>query len=187
MAPAYTVRSHNPIEEILMSWDNQILLFMAAHRSEGLDGGFRAVTWLGSLYVLAPLAVVLIAVLLYFQKRWETLLLAMGFGGAALLVHLAKALLARPRPALMEPVIALPADGSFPSAHTTQIVAFALCVVLIIRRTWPEWQFAALAVVALLIAVVAISRVYLQVHYPSDVLGGFLLGIGWIALVRKIL
>lgn len=170
-----------------MSWDHQILLFMAAHRSDGLDGGFRAVTWLGSLYVLAPLAVLLVAVLLYFQKRWEALMLGVGLGGAVLWVHLAKALVARPRPALVEPVIALPADSSFPSAHTAQIVAFTLCVVLIVRRLWPEWQFAALAVAALLIILVAASRIYLQVHYPSDVLGGFLLGIGWIALTRKIL
>ena len=94
-----------------MSWDNQILLFMAAHRSEGLDAGFRAVTWLGSLYVLAPLAVLLVAALLYFHKRWEALLLVVGLGGAVLWVHLAKAILARPRPALVEPVIALPTDG----------------------------------------------------------------------------
>jgi len=170
-----------------MSWDNHILLFMAAHRSEGLDDGFRAVTWLGSLYVLAPLAALLVAGLLYFQKRWEALVLVIGFGGAVLWVHLAKALLARPRPTLVEPVIALPTDGSFPSAHTTQIVAFTLSGVLIVRRLWPEWQFAALAVGALLIVIVAASRVYLQVHYPSDVLGGFLLGLGWIALARKIL
>jgi len=176
-----------PHREILMSWDHPILLFMAAHRSDGLDYGFRAVTWLGSLYVLAPLAVLLVAVLLYFQKRWEALMLGVSLGGAVLWVHLAKALWARPRPALVEPVIALPADSSFPSAHTTQIVAFTLGVVLIVRRLWPEWQFAALAVAALLIILVAISRLYLQVHYPSDVLGGFLLGIGWIALTRKIL
>ena len=170
-----------------MSWDQQILLCMAAHRSEGLDVGFRAVTWLGSLYVLAPLTVLLIAVLLYFQKWWEVLMLVVGLGGAVLWVYLAKAILARPRPTLVDPVIALPTDGSFPSAHTTQVVAFALCVVLIVRRLWPEWQFAALAVAALPIILVAASRVYLQVHYPSDVLGGFLLGIGWIALARKIL
>ena len=170
-----------------MSWDHQILLFMAAYRSDGLDGGFRAVTWLGSLYVLAPLAVLLVAVLLYFQKRWEALMLGVGLGGAVLWVHLAKALVARPRPALVEPVITLPADSSFPSAHTAQIVAFTLGVVLIVRRLWPEWQFPALAVAALLIILVAASRIYLQVHYPSDVLGGFLLGIGWIALTRKIL
>ncbi|MDG4549391.1 MAG: phosphatase PAP2 family protein [Candidatus Contendobacter sp.] len=170
-----------------MSWDNQILLFTAAHRSEVLDYGFGTVTWLGSLYVLAPLATLFVTVLLYFQKRWEALLLVVGFGGAALLAHLAKALLARPRPDLVDPVIALPADGSFPSAHTAQIVAFALCAVLVVRRTLPEWQYAAGVVAVLLIAVVATSRVYLQVHYPSDVLGGIALGIGWIVLARKIL
>ena len=84
-------------------------------------------------------------------------------------------------------MIALPADGSFPSAHTAQIVAFALCAVLVVRRTSPDWQYAAGVVAVLLIAVVATSRVYLQVHYPSDVLGGIALGIGWIVLARKIL
>ena len=170
-----------------MSWDHQILLFAAAHRSEGLDGFFRAMTWLGSLYVLTPLAVLIAALLLHLQKRWETLLLVVGLGGAALLVHLVKALLARPRPALVEPLIILPTDSSFPSAHTTQIVAFALCVALITRRTWPEWQFTTAMVAVALIAVVAASRVYLQVHYPSDVLGGIALGIAWIALAQKIL
>lgn len=170
-----------------MSWDDQILLFAAAHRSEGLDDVFRGMTWLGSLYVLGPLAIVIAAILLYFQRRWECVLLAVGFGGATLLAHLAKALLARPRPNLVEPVIALPTDGSFPSAHTAQIVAFALCAVLIIRRTLPDWQLVAAMVAVTLAAVVATSRVYLQVHYPSDVLGGIVLGIGWVALVRKIL
>jgi undecaprenyl-diphosphatase len=170
-----------------MSWDNQLLLFVAAQRTEGLDAFFRGVTWLGSLYVLVPLAAVGTTVLLSFQKRWDALLLAFGFGGAVLLVHLAKALLARPRPDLLEPLIAMPTGGSFPSAHTAQIVAFALCAVLILRRSFPEWQSAAMAVAAILIAVVAISRVYLQVHYPSDVLGGIAFGVAWIALVRTML
>jgi undecaprenyl-diphosphatase len=170
-----------------MSWDNQILLFAAAHRSAVLDHFFRAVTWLGSLYVLAPLAVLVVIILLYFQKRWEALLLVVGVGGVALWVRLAKALLARPRPALTEPLIAMPADGSFPSAHTAQIVAFALCMALVVRRVLPEWQFVAAIVAATLVASVATSRVYLQVHYPSDVLGGLVLGVGWVVLVRKIL
>lgn len=170
-----------------MSWDHSILLFTAAHRSDALDGFFRAVTWLGSLYVLAPLVALLVVILLYVQKRGEALLLVVGVGGVALWVHLAKVLLARPRPALMEPLIAMPADSSFPSAHTAQIVAFVLCVALIARQTLPAWQLAVALVAALLAAVVAASRVYLQVHYPSDVLGGIALGIGWIVLARKIL
>lgn len=167
-----------------MSWDNQLLLFVATQRHEGLDAFFRGITWLGSLYVLVPLAVVGTTVLLSLQKRWEASLLVFGFGGAVLLVHLAKALLARPRPDLMEPLIAMPTGSSFPSAHTMQIVAFALCVVLILRRSLPEWQFAAMAASVIAIAAVAASRVYLQVHYPSDVLGGIAFGVAWIAFVR---
>jgi undecaprenyl-diphosphatase len=170
-----------------MSWDNQLLLFVATHRTAGLDAFFRGITWLGSLYVLSPLAAVDTRVLLLLQKRWEALLLVFGFGGAVLLVHLTKALLARPRPDLFEPLIAMPNGGSFPSAHTTQISAFALCAVLILRRSFLEWQTAAMSVAAIVISVVAISRFYLQVHYSSDVLGGLLCGVAWIALVRRML
>lgn len=170
-----------------MPWDAQILLFAAAHRSETLDVFFRGVTWLGSLYVLAPITILMSAFLLYRQKRWEALLLIIGFGGAVLLAHLAKMLLNRPRPDLITPLVALPADSSFPSAHTTQIVAFTLCMVLIIRKAMPEWQFSAALIAFMLVIAVAVSRIYLQVHFPSDVLGGIALSILWVALVQRIL
>lgn len=170
-----------------MSWDDRILLFMADQRSEAWDGFFRAVTWLGSLYILVPLAGLLSLTSRYVRQRWEIGLLAMGFGGAALWAYLIKAVLARPRPALVEPLIAMPADRSFPSAHATQIVAFLLCLTLMVRRAWPA-GLPAVATAALVLAVtVALSRIYLQVHYPSDVLGGVALGFGWVVLVEKIL
>lgn len=167
-----------------MYWDNQLLLFAAAHRSAALDAFFRGVTWLGSLYVLTPLAVLGAAILLHGRRWREIPFLVVGFGGAVLLVHLAKALLDRPRPTLVEPLVALPADSSFPSAHTTQIAAFALCLAFIIHRTIPEWQFIAGVLAVALVAAVALSRIYLQVHFPSDVLGGLLLGVVWVTLVR---
>jgi len=169
-----------------MFLDKQILLFAAAHRSEGLDALFRGITWLGSLYLLVPLASGGVAVLLYLQKRWEALLLVVGLAGATLLVHLIKLVLARPRPAVAERLVALPWDSSFPSAHTMQITAFALCAVVIVRRVWPDWWALAAAIAVTLIVLVGASRVYLQVHYPSDVLAGLALGIGWVVLAQKI-
>jgi hypothetical protein len=62
-----------------MSWDTRILLFAATLRSEGLDGFFRGVTWLGSLYVLTPLAALISAFLLHRRQRAEALLLLAGF------------------------------------------------------------------------------------------------------------
>lgn len=128
-------------------------------------------------------------VLVSLHRHSEAALLLVGLGGAALWVHLAKMLLDRPRPDLVQPLIALPTDASFPSAHTMQTAAFALCMVLIIRRTLPEWQFVTMLAAFVLVVVVGASRVSLQVHFPSDVLGGvaFGIGIGGVALVYKTL
>ena len=87
----------------------------------------------------------------------------------------------------MEPLVVLPTDSSFPSAHTTHVVAFILCVVLIIRRMLPEWQFTAIAMALILVVAVATSRIYLQVHFSSDVLAGIVLGIVWVVLAQKFL
>jgi len=171
----------------MKSWDDQILLFAATHRSDVLDSFFRAATWLGSLYVLVPTAVLIDILLLQVQKRWEAALLVIGFGAASLWAHVAKALFGRPRPDLVDPLIPLPSDGSMPSAHTAQIVAFSWCMVLIIRRTLPEWQFHTIIFALVVSTVVAISRVYLQVHFPSDVLAGALFAILWVTLIQKLL
>jgi membrane-associated phospholipid phosphatase len=170
-----------------VSWDTKILLFAATLRSKGLDGFFRGVTWLGSLYVLTPITALISVILLYLHKHAEVLLLLVGFGGATLMAHLAKAILNRTRPSVIEPLVVLPKDSSFPSAHTTHIVAFILCMVLITHRMLPEWQFTAIAVALMLVVTVATSRVYLQVHFASDTLAGVLLGVGWVVLAQKFL
>jgi membrane-associated phospholipid phosphatase len=171
----------------MKSWDDQILLFAATLRSDVLDSFFRVATWLGSLYVLVPTAVLIAIVLLQVQKRWEAALLVIGFGAASLWAHVAKDFFERPRPDLVDPLIPLPSDASMPSAHTAQIAAFSLCMVLIIRRTLPEWQFHTIIIASVVSTVVAISRVYLQVHFPSDVLAGALFAILWVALIQKLL
>ena len=170
-----------------MSWDNDILLFAAAHRSDALDAFFRAVTWLGSLYLLVPLTLFSASLLWHLQKRWEAGLLITGLGGAALLVHLTKLLFARPRPALGERLVPLPWDSSFPSAHTAQNTAFALCAIFISYRLWPQgWTVVAVLAVAFILLVGA-SRIYLQVHYPSDVVAGIVLSGLWVVLTQRML
>jgi undecaprenyl-diphosphatase len=51
----------------------------------------------------------------------------------------------------------------------------------------PEWRFTAAALAVGVVAAVALSRIYLQVHFPSDVLGGLVLGIVWVTLARLLL
>ena len=58
---------------------------------------------------------------------------------------------------------------------------------LIVRRIWPQWWVVATLAAVALVVVVGASRLYLQVHYPTDVLAGIVLAGAWIALAQKIL
>jgi len=160
------------IDMHVMMWANQ-------HRSAFLDIFFTTATWTGSLFVLLPATAILTGYLLFYDKKEAIFLLGIGFGGVVMLTYLLKAIIKRPRPDLLEPLIAMPADFSFPSAHTAQITAFCLCLLLIVGRDRLLWASLLGLASVTLIGCVAYSRVYLQVHFASDVIAGILLPIIW--------
>lgn len=153
--------------------DRAILEALHAMRHPSIDAMLGAVTWLGSVAVLAPLSA--IAGWHYARHgRPRAALFAVGsLIGVFATVHLGKLLVERPRPALFEAAGLMPVDASFPSAHSAQIAAFAIAIALMLR-TRRAWTLA-----AIVIGTVAFSRVYLQVHFPTDVAAGLLLGACW--------
>jgi undecaprenyl-diphosphatase len=158
------------------AFDRLGLEWAAAWRATWLDGPVLGITWLGSLWLLLPLAAGVAWHLVRRERRRDAGFVVLALLSTAALSHLAKLWLARPRPDLFDAVVAMPADWSYPSAHTMQAAAFALALGLVagrrVRRWWP-----ALAIMVLL---VGLSRVYLQVHYPSDVLAGLVAAIFWV-------
>jgi undecaprenyl-diphosphatase len=169
------------------AFDMHVIIWVNQHRSAVLNVFFTTVTWAGSLFLLFPLTVILAGYLLAYEKKEEVLLLGLGFGGAVMLTYVLKTIIKRPRPDLLEPLIAMPADFSFPSAHTAQITAFCLCLLLIVGRDRLLWvSLLGLASVTL-IGCVAYSRVYLQVHFASDVIAGILLPIIWMVAIAFML
>lgn len=156
--------------------DQKLLGMLHDARHPWLDGFFAAITWLGSIVVLLPAA---LALAWRYRRRGyhaAALLLPLAVAGAWLFAHLAKLLFTRPRPDLYAPLINMPADLSFPSAHAMQIAAFAIAWVLAPGQK-VGWTRITLA--ATLVLLVALSRLYLQVHFPSDVLFGLIAGAGW--------
>lgn len=152
------------------------LTWAAAWRVEWLDGLVLGITWLGSLWLLLPLAAGGAWYLASRGRRRDAGFVVMALLSASGLSHLAKLWLARPRPDLFEAVTVMPADWSYPSAHTMQATAMALALLLVagsrVRRWWPA--------LALMVLLVGLSRIYLQVHYPSDVLAGLIAAILWV-------
>ncbi len=164
---------------VLASADLSAVRDIAAERSGTVTQAARVVTWAGSAFLLVPLALIICPALSRAGLPREALAVAFSLGGAMLIATLVKLLVARPRP----PVEHLQAvtSWSFPSGHATQASAFWFSLVFAMRATRSSPKLTrTVAGLALLIALaVAASRVYLGVHYPSDVVAGLLLGTGW--------
>lgn len=165
---------------MLSTLDGHALAFADALRGSVYDVLFGGVTWLGSLWLLIPLALICAVFLLSRGYRSESAMLILSLGGAALLTHLCKWIFARNRPDLYWPVVDTPLSWSFPSAHTAQATAFFLCLFVVIRRIAADWAMLTAVISVAAVLAVALSRIYLQVHFPSDVLGGLVLGTLWV-------
>ncbi len=167
-----------------MEWEFAVLDWLQTLRTPFLDDFFVGVTHIGDggLFWIA-----LGVLLLLFRKTrvcGMCVLASLALGALVTNVTL-KPLVARPRPFWVRDtvklLIAAPQDYSFPSGHTQASFAAATAIWKNSRR----WGALALAVAAL----VAISRLYLYVHFPTDVLFGALIGIcvgnGMAVLVKK--
>jgi len=172
---------------IVGSADLDAVREVAAQRTAALTEIAKVVTWAGSAFLLVPLALICCFALARAGLRREALAVALSLGGAMLLSDLIKLLVSRPRP----PVEHLQGvtGSSFPSGHATQASAFWFSLVLVLRATGGSRTAIRLAAAIALVLVVAVaaSRVYLGVHYPSDVVAGILLGIGWAVFVSRCL
>jgi undecaprenyl-diphosphatase len=160
---------------------------VAAQRTAVLTDAAKILTWAGSALVLGPFALICCVALSWAGHRREALAVALSLVGAMLLSYSIKELVARPRP----PVEHLQAVSgwSFPSNHSTQASAFWLSLILALRATNTSRRAlgVAAAIAVSLVVVVATSRVWLGVHYPSDVVAGVLLGTCWAAFVARCL
>jgi membrane-associated phospholipid phosphatase len=166
----------------LQNVDNSAADWSYDHRTSLSTSGLHAITELGSIQVVLGLTLVLAAIDFYrTRSRWSLPFLLTVLAGMELLVHGVKDLVGRVRPAL-DPVAAS-LGPSFPSGHSATAAAFYAAAALILGRTLQRRPRQALIGLAVGVAVaVAASRVLLDLHWLSDVIGGLALGWGWFAL-----
>jgi undecaprenyl-diphosphatase len=165
---------------MLSEFDDAVLVSVAAQRSPALSKFFLALSALGSWPVMALLTIgACIGTLLAGERRLPTTL-ALAMLGTPLFESFFKTLYGRERPRLV-PHLETVASASFPSGHTLASVVFFVTLALLAGGHTRRKRLRVFLVgYSLAIgALVAASRVYLGVHFPSDVVGGALVGIAW--------
>ena len=145
-----------------------------------LESSMIDITALGGTTVLTLVSMLAISFLL-LRGRWrQALLAAFATGAGAIMGKLLKSLFARPRPEVVPHLVEV-TSLSFPSGHSLNSAIVYLTLAVLLARSFEERRLRAYTIVVavLLVLTIGFSRVYLGVHFPSDVLAGWSIGAAW--------
>jgi membrane-associated phospholipid phosphatase len=165
-------------------WDRVLLEWFHAHATPGRDVLMVWASRIGVWWGVVPASVAFF--LWLAARRWtaQALFFALSMIGAGLLNTASKQLFGRPRPTLW-PSIAPAQSFSFPSGHTMGSMALATSLAVL---AWPtRWRWPAIVLGAAAVLAISSSRLYLGVHYPSDVLAGWMASLAWVLGLKQLL
>ncbi|MEX2572375.1 MAG: phosphatase PAP2 family protein [Gemmatimonadota bacterium] len=170
--------------ELTRRMDAAVLGWFESMATPRLDGAALEMTALGSAYVATIVAVVASIFLWEHRHRYSAILVWIALTGGWVLNRLLKTVFDRARPEFFEWRTPYAGGASYPSGHsTTAMVIYATLAYVVFRlEPTPTLRRVTTAVFAVVIALVGASRIYLGVHYPSDVLAGYLIGLSWAAV-----
>ncbi len=174
----------------LFPFDLPILQAVHAMARGGLDKLFLLASALGYLWGVVPVDVLLVLFLALRRRMREGLFAGIAIVGSLLLNLAAKYSFARARPSLWQTISPAQTTYSFPSGHamgsmTLAWIAVLLCWSLRSRWGW-GWRWPVTIIAALFVLLVGLSRIYLGVHYPSDILAGWAAASVWVVGVYGI-
>lgn len=175
------IRKHKPIDMLIFdkitphvnAVKNKIMLF---------------ITFLGKHQFLIPANLILIFYFILVKKQtWFSIRVITIAISSLVLMLLLKQLFQRKRP--LSPLLKAAKGLSFPSGHAIMAVTFYGLLIYILRHSittnWMSWSLTILVLV--LIILIGFSRIYLRVHYPSDVVAGFIIGLLWLLISLAVL
>lgn len=168
------------IEKEPIALDLSILNAIHTYANSFNDYLFFIITTMGSVNVILPVTLLILAYFIYKKQRQNALILAAGVGGAAVANLILKSLFQRERPSLWYPLVT-ESSYSFPSGHAMISAAFVMCMVLIFWKT--RWRWLTIIGGAVLTVLIGLSRMYFGVHYPTDVIAGWCASMVWVFIV----
>ncbi|MBF6435018.1 phosphatase PAP2 family protein [Nocardia cyriacigeorgica] len=164
--------------------DVPIMDWVVAHRVDALTPVVKVITHSGGTIAMWSAAILACAVLATRRQWPELTLVAVTGAGSALLIPLLKSVIDRERPPMADRLVVV-TSHSYPSGHSlgSAVVVGVIAAVVIagLRRPGPKRAVAVAA--ATFVALVGLSRVYLGVHWPTDVLAGWSIGLLWLTIM----
>lgn len=164
--------------------DERLAEWLHGRATDPFTDVFRVITWCGNFVTLLVVTVVAVAVLWRRREKTDAVFVALALLGAQVLSTGMKLGFRRDRPFFEDP-LATEVTFSFPSGHA--MVSFAvygsIAIVLARRVSSRARRALLLGGTALLVLAIGFSRLYLGVHFLSDVLAGYAAGAAWLALL----
>jgi undecaprenyl-diphosphatase len=162
--------------------DEAVLRWVQTHHTPALDEAMLEITALGTGVVVLMIVGISSLFLALTRHRYSALLLLVATGGGIILNNVLKMFFDRPRPQIFE-WGEHASTSSFPSGHAmSATIAYATVAYLAARLAKKRWiRWITILGAAIVIALIALSRMYLGVHYPSDVMAGAIIGLAWAA------
>ncbi len=170
-------------EALLLAFRNPVNLAIP-HGPHWLEGGMADITALGGTVVLTLVTLFLLGALLILRHTHSALLLLGAIPGGVIISQTLKSTIARPRPDVVPHLVDI-TSLSFPSGHAMMATIAWLTIGALLARLAPTVLLKRyiLAVAIFLSFLIGLSRIYLGVHWPSDVVAGWALGATWASTV----
>lgn len=169
----YIILFKSNFYDVILYFDNSIREFVAKIIDNNLTLIFEILTNCGDFYL--PCGII-VCIFLIYKNRWYSYILGCGYFLSGILALIFKLAISRPRP--FDALIRIPSSFSFPSGHTiTSIVFYIFLCYLLTYKSGKIKKVIFYTFFTFLALIISVSRIYLGVHYFSDVLGGIILSV----------
>lgn len=169
-------------------FDQLAFTFLASFIKEGITNAMLFLSVIGNYQVMIAANLLLTCYFLFIRKhKWYFIKIPSISLSSVLLMSALKVLFNRQRPLI--PLMEAARGLSFPSGHAMMSVTFfGLIIYFVYRKQFhPAIKITAISLLVILILSIGISRIYLRVHYASDVIAGFCMGVIWLTISIKVL
>ena len=171
--------SQEVLEKEAFSFDTTILLWLHQHSNSSIDSLMLTITKLGDPEFVVVLVTISFSLLLWYKRVWAAQILFLTCLGGLILNQGLKLVFAKPRPQLWTPLI-VEHSYSFPSGHALGSSALYGFLAVLLASQYPRYRLGIYSIAVVIVGSIGLSRLFLGVHYPTDIIAGYAVGLLWL-------